>query len=59
MACWVKAKPAEIVQKLRAGEPSIAVLPAGGGLDMGVITLKPGEDRIVARRLREVLKSAS
>lgn len=46
---------AEVVHKLRAGEPSIFVLPQAGGLDMGVITLKPGEDRIVARRLKQVL----
>jgi L-seryl-tRNA(Ser) seleniumtransferase len=52
----VKAKPREVVETLREGEPSIAVLPTQEGLDMGVITLKPGEDRIVARRLREVLR---
>ena len=53
----VKAKPEEVVQRLRSGEPSIAVLPTESGLDMGVITLKPGEDRVVARRLRDVMKS--
>ena len=53
----VKAKPREVVQSLRDGEPSIAVLPTREGLDMGVITLKPGEDKIVARRLRQVLKT--
>jgi L-seryl-tRNA(Ser) seleniumtransferase len=53
----VKAKPREVVETLREGEPSIAVLPTQEGLDMGVITLKLGEDRIVARRLREVLRS--
>ena len=55
----VKAKPNDIVRSLRAGEPSVAVLATREGLDIGVITLKPGEDRIVARRLREVLKSAA
>jgi len=55
----VKAKPNDIVRSLRAGEPSVAVLATREGLDVGVITLKPGEDRIVARRLREVLKSAA
>jgi L-seryl-tRNA(Ser) seleniumtransferase len=54
----IKPKPDETVRRLRAGEPSIAVLATRDGLDIGVITLKPGEDRIVARRLREVLKSA-
>ncbi|MCC6860020.1 MAG: selenocysteine synthase [Bryobacterales bacterium] len=51
----VKAQPQEVVGRLREGEPSIAVLPTREGLDLGVITLRPGEDRIVARRLREVL----
>jgi len=53
----VKAKPREVVQSLRDGEPSIAVLPTREGLDMGVITLTPGEDKVVARRLRQVLKT--
>ena len=55
----VKAKPNDLVRSLRAGEPSVAVLATREGLDIGVITLKPGEDRIVARRLRESLKSAA
>jgi len=55
----VTAKPNDTVRSLRAGEPSVAVLATREGLDVGVITLKPGEDRIVARRLREVLKSAA
>jgi L-seryl-tRNA(Ser) seleniumtransferase len=58
-AAKVKAKPEEIVKQLRAGEPSVAVLSTEDGLDMGVITLKPGEDRIVARRVQSVLKGAA
>jgi len=37
----------------------VAVLATREGQDIGVITLKPGEDRILARRLREALKSAA
>ena len=51
------AKPADIIHKMRHGEPSILVFPSQGGLDLGVITLKPGEDRIVARRLKQELQA--
>jgi L-seryl-tRNA(Ser) seleniumtransferase len=57
-AAKLKSTPEEVVRKLREGEPSIAVLPTRTGLDMGVITLKPGEDKVVARRLQAVLKAA-
>jgi len=49
-------KRADVVKKMRAGEPSILVWTAENSLDLGVITLKPGEDRIVARRLRQELQ---
>jgi len=52
----LRARPADIIRKMREGEPSILVWSGQNGLDLGVITLKPGEDRIVARRLRQVLK---
>jgi len=48
---------ADVIKKMRAGEPSILVWSADNSLDLGVITLKPGEDRIVARRLRQELQS--
>lgn len=51
------AKPADIIHKMRVGEPSILVFPSQGGLDLGVIALKPGEDRIVARRLKQELQA--
>ena len=44
----------EISKKLREGTPSIGVRP-GDELLIGVWMMKPGEDAIVARRLREVL----
>lgn len=50
-------KPADVIHKMRAGEPSILVWSADNTLDLGVITLKPGEDRIVARRLKQELQA--
>jgi L-seryl-tRNA(Ser) seleniumtransferase len=44
----------EISQKLREGTPSIGVRP-GDELLVGVWMMQPGEDVVVARRLREVL----
>jgi L-seryl-tRNA(Ser) seleniumtransferase len=52
-------KRADIVHKLRAGEPSIFILNTDNGLDLGVITLKPGEDRVVARRLKQELSGTA
>jgi L-seryl-tRNA(Ser) seleniumtransferase len=46
---------ADVVRKLREGEPSIGARSDGSDLVIGVWMLRPGEDRIVARRLREVL----
>ena len=54
----IGVKPADVMRKMRAGEPSILVWSADNTLDLGVITLKPGEDRIVARRLRQELQRA-
>ncbi|AMY08815.1 selenocysteine synthase [Luteitalea pratensis] len=44
----------EISKKLREGTPSIGVRP-GDELLIGVWMMKPGEDAIVARRLKDVL----
>jgi len=49
----------EVIRLLREGEPSIEVRPnTDAGLELGVWLLEPGETEIVARRLRQVLKSA-
>lgn len=49
----------EVAKRLRAGEPSIEVVPGSTeSLNIGVWMLQPGEDRIVAKRIREILKSA-
>ncbi|HVW73013.1 MAG TPA: aminotransferase class V-fold PLP-dependent enzyme [Rhizomicrobium sp.] len=67
----VKIKPLDVAQSLRDGSPSIELNPSTGrkpvsaglpgGEDtilIGVWMLQPGEDMIVARRLREVLRKA-
>jgi uncharacterized pyridoxal phosphate-dependent enzyme len=67
----VKIAPLEVAQRLREGDPSIELNPSTGrregsaGLPsdentivVGVWMLEPGEDLIVAKRLREVLSSA-
>lgn len=68
----VKIKPLDVAQVLRDGTPSIELNPSTGrkaasaglpgGEDtilVGVWMLQPGEDLIVARRLREVLLKAA
>jgi L-seryl-tRNA(Ser) seleniumtransferase len=67
----VKIAPIEVAKQLRQGNPSIELNPSTGrregsaGLPsdentivVGVWMLEPGEDAIVARRLRDVLSSA-
>jgi len=47
---------ADVIRKLRDGEPSIEVRPnTTDGLEIGVWMLAPGETEIVARRLRDIL----
>ena len=46
---------AEVVKALRDGEPSIATRSEGNALVVGVWMMRAGEEKIVARRLREVL----
>jgi hypothetical protein len=57
----VKIAPREVMAELRKGNPAIELNPSTGpnGLVVGVWMLQPGEEEIVARRLREVLTSAS
>jgi L-seryl-tRNA(Ser) seleniumtransferase len=52
------AKPmtaADLVKALRDGEPSIGTRAENETIVIGVWMMRPGEDKIVARRLREVL----
>jgi L-seryl-tRNA(Ser) seleniumtransferase len=67
----VKIEPAEVMAELRKGNPSIELNPSTGkknaaGLPsdentivVGVWMLEPGEELIVARRLKEVLGKAA
>src|ERR1700683_3830023 len=68
----VNISPKEVAKQLRAGTPSIELNPATGSTQasagipkdankivVGVWMLEPGEDVIVARRLREVLTLAA
>ena len=68
----VKISPREVKEQLRKGTPSIELNPATGSTHgsagipidantvvVGVWMLEPGEDKIVADRLREVLSKAA
>lgn len=67
----VKIDAADVMKKMREGKPRIELNPSTGGgpasvglpggdnvIVVGVWMLEPGEDRIVAARLKEVLQSA-
>jgi L-seryl-tRNA(Ser) seleniumtransferase len=48
----------QMVQKLRAGKPSIEVSPGSNRqVVVGVWMMEPGEDAIVGERMREILAS--
>src|SRR5436190_18419428 len=47
---------AAAVNAMRDGEPSIAIRSEGNALVVGVWMMQPGEEKIVARRLRQVLE---
>ena len=51
-----EATAAAAVNAMRDGEPSIAIRSEGNGLVVGVWMMQPGEDKVVARRLRQVLE---
>jgi uncharacterized pyridoxal phosphate-dependent enzyme len=68
----VKLSAADVIQKMREGNPRIELNPSTGGgpasaglpggnnvIVVGVWMLQPGEDQIVARRLQEVLAQAA
>jgi len=52
--------PAEVVKQLRDGEPRIEVRPgAKDAIEVAVWMLDPGEEQIVGKRLREILRKAA
>jgi L-seryl-tRNA(Ser) seleniumtransferase len=56
----VKLTPKQAAQKLREGEPAIEVVPGQqDALTIGVWMMQPGDAEVVARRVRQVLKSAA
>jgi L-seryl-tRNA(Ser) seleniumtransferase len=65
----MKITGAEVMQKMREGKPRIELNPSTGGapasaglpggpntIVVGVWMLQPGEDMVVAKRLREILQ---
>ena len=50
---------AQIVKALREGEPSIGTRSEGDSVVIGVWMMRPGEEKVVARRLREVLSASA
>ncbi len=54
-----KLTPSQVAEKLRDGEPSIEVVPGSRReLVIGVWMMQPGDDAIVAQRLRQILAAA-
>ena len=48
-------KAATVVRAMQEGEPSIAIRSEGESLVVGVWMMQPGEEKVVARRLRQEL----
>ncbi|HUG52146.1 MAG TPA: aminotransferase class V-fold PLP-dependent enzyme [Vicinamibacteria bacterium] len=53
-----EAKAAAVVKAMRDGEPSIGIRSEKDTLVIGVWMMRPGEEKVVARRLRQVLEKA-
>ena len=56
----VRVTPADVMQALREGDPSIELVPLSAQarrLEVSSWTLQPGEDATVGRRIREVLSA--
>jgi uncharacterized pyridoxal phosphate-dependent enzyme len=52
-------KPADVVNAMRDGEPSIGIRSEQGALVIGIWMMRPGEEKIVAKRLRQELEKPS
>ena len=55
----VKITPGEVREALQRGHPSIETVGGSESVDMTTWMMIPGEERIVARRIKEILLSAS
>jgi len=51
-----EAAATAVVKAMKDGEPSIGIRSEGNALVLGVWMMKPGEEKTVARRLRQVLE---
>ncbi len=51
----IKLTPREFLKELQDGSPSIEVMTGQDAVNITVFMLKPGEDKIVAKRVQEVL----
>lgn len=58
-AAAVKISPKELQEALRMGNPSIETVGDASGIGMTTWMLKPGQEKIVAARLKEELMKAS
>lgn len=54
----VKISPADVRKALSGGHPSIETMGGDESVDITTWMLNPGEERIVARRLKEILQAA-
>jgi D-glucosaminate-6-phosphate ammonia-lyase len=52
-------KAPDVVKTLRDGEPSIVTRSEGQTIVVGVWMMRPGEEKIVARRMKEALERKS
>ena len=55
----IKATPAEIRDALRNGHPSIETMGGKETIDITTWMMIPGEERVVAKRLKELLQTAA
>jgi L-seryl-tRNA(Ser) seleniumtransferase len=58
-ATKVKINNKDLILKLRNGSPSIEVMPNTTGVNITVFMLKDGEEKIVAKRIKEELALAA
>ena len=55
----MKITPDEVRDALRKGHPSIETMGSSESVDITTWMMTPGEERIVAKRIREILENAS
>jgi hypothetical protein len=49
------SEAAEVIRAMREGDPPVIIRRSGKGIVVDPMTLAPGEEEIVGRRLKEVL----